>query len=157
MRLKPQCPKCRSPFANYEDHDSYQSWICCRRSCNYRWKVYKPVTRRSGVMLCYPFDERRLERWGFPVLVQPKINGVRCRTVLSIDGTPLLHSSEANQITSVPHILDEVTCLHAMTPALLDGELYAHLTPLGDITSITSRTVNIHPNHELMEYGVALC
>ncbi len=35
------------------------------------------MTRRSGVMLCYKFDERRLERWGFPVLVQPKINGVR--------------------------------------------------------------------------------
>jgi len=110
--------------------------------------------KRSGVMLCYQFDERRLERWGFPVLVQPKINGVRCRTKIDKVTALTLRSSEDNEIVSVPHILTEVKHLFSAVPALLDGELYVHNTPLGDITSITSRVVNLHPNHDVIEYHI---
>lgn len=113
------------------------------------------MSRRSGVMLCYPFDERRLKRWGcpgIPVLVQPKINGVRCRAKMQTMLT--LRSSEDNKFTSVPHILEEINHLYKGTNYLPDGELYVHGWPLGDITSITSRTVNLHLDHEKMEYHI---
>ena len=42
------------------------------------------IKKRSGIMLCYPLEERRLInpkfQWAnnFPVIVQPKLDGIRC-------------------------------------------------------------------------------
>ena len=109
------------------------------------------MTKRSGIMLCYPFEEKRLAKWKPPYVVQPKFDGVRCRAVGGSDGHYYLFSSEGNEILGVPHInraLDESN----MWPQELDGELYTHGMSFEDIFSITSRTAIIHPNHNVMQY-----
>lgn len=103
--------------------------------------------RRKGVMLAYPFEEKRLAKWEPPYIVQPKLDGVRCRVK---DG--ILLSSEENEIISVPHINRE---LERMDNQLeLDGELYVHGWNFEQIVSVTSRTASIHPDFEKMEYHV---
>ena len=102
--------------------------------------------RWKNIMKCYPFEEKRLAKWSPPYIVQPKYDGVRCRAVPSSlqAGDYLLLSSEENVIFSVPHILEELKCLRLN--AELDGELYCHGKTFEEIVSITSRTVNLHPN-----------
>lgn len=110
------------------------------------------MSRRSGIMLCYPFEEKRLAKWGFPVLVQPKLDGDRCRAIPDPSGAYDLLSSEENQITSVPHIND---ALADLGPGLmLDGELYYHGMDHSEIHSIVSRTANLHPDYHKMEYHI---
>jgi len=115
------------------------------------------MPKRQGIQLCYPFEEKRLEKWDPPYLVQP--NGERCRAlkVVGTDGVKLLNdwllfSSECNFFTSVPHINK---ALEKLDPSLeLDGELYLHGMDFSDIHSIVGRTVNLHPEHEQMEYHI---
>ena len=108
-------------------------------------------TKRSGIMLCYPFEEKRLARWNPPYLVQPKFDGERCRAV-RIQGTYLLLSSEENIIVSVPHINEALDKL--LTSHELDGELYAHGVDFDSIHSIVGRTKNLHPDYTQMEYHI---
>ena len=111
---------------------------------------------RKGIMLCYPFEEKRLLKWKPPFLVQPKLDGVRCRAVpdmssLVYTGEYKLLSSEENEIISVPHINRALKELGAW-PRELDGELYVHGMSFEDIFSITSREVNLHPNYSEVQY-----
>jgi ATP-dependent DNA ligase len=107
--------------------------------------------KRTGVMLCYPFEEKRLEKWEPPYLVQPKLDGVRCRALKTENGFLLLSSTE-EVIFSVPHINDYLNSYIRSLPNELDGELYLHGWSFEDIYSVTSRTANLHPKHELIEY-----
>lgn len=107
-------------------------------------------------MKCYPFEEKRLARWQPPYIIQPKYDGVRCRSIhvetgLKMDEILLL-SSEENIIHSVPHINSELDRL--LIDAELDGELYCHGKSFDDIYSITSRTVNIRPDYEQIKFHV---
>jgi len=112
---------------------------------NYQW------IKRSGIMLAYPFEEKRLARWNPPYLVQPKLDGERCRAV-RVGGVYLLLSSEKNMIVSVPHINEALDKM--LTSSELDGELYVHGWSFETIHSIVSRTKNIHSEHTQMEYHV---
>lgn len=109
--------------------------------------------KREGVMLCYPFEEARLlgkiKRtipFAKPYLVQPKLDGERCRVLLSRGEAPKLLSSTGNLIVSVPHINRALaewykaigTGCH-MKPIELDGELYCHGMDFNNIHSIVSR------------------
>ena len=107
--------------------------------------------RRSGIMLCYPFEESRLKRWNTPaVVVQPKLDGDRCRVLVYPNGEIRLLSSEQNEIHSTPHI--EMELSNCRLPVVeLDGELYTHGMPHQDIHSIVSRKVELHDNFERME------
>jgi ATP-dependent DNA ligase len=112
--------------------------------------------RWKGIMKAYPFEEKRLAKWEPPYIVQPKFDGIRCRAVPIERGNYLLLSSEENIVYSVPHIvavLDHSRNLHE-----LDGELYSHELFLEGghelISSITSRTVNIHPRHKEMQFHI---
>lgn len=110
--------------------------------------------RRSGIMLCYPFEEKRLTRWNTPaVFTQPKLDGDRCRVLIYPDGHCLLLSSEENEIVSVPHINYEIESKH-LPPMELDGELYIHGVAHQSIHSIVSRKVEIHPNFECMQLHI---
>lgn len=109
-----------------------------------RWQRWK------GIMKAYPFEEKRLERWQPPYIVQPKYDGVRCRAI-NVNNSYLLLSSEENVIHSVPHINEE---LDGFTITELDGELYSHEIPFEKIMSITSRTVNLHPDHKVIKYHI---
>lgn len=108
--------------------------------------------RRKNIMLCYPFEEKRLAKWEPPYLVQPKLDGVRCRAVWNIDLGYQLLSSECHEICLVPHINIALNKLN--TRVELDGELYIHGWSFEDIISVTSRTVNIHPESLCVHYYI---
>ena len=113
------------------------------------------MTKRSGIQLCYPFEEKRLAKWTLPVFVQPKLDGERCRALLSPTGVMLL-SSEENEIVSVPHIKEYLMTVAKKLgkPIELDGELYIHGTRQNETRSIVGRTVNLNPFHETMQYHI---
>ena len=109
--------------------------------------------RWKGIMKAYPFEEKRLLKWEPPFIVQPKYDGIRCRAVPLDNGEYILLSSEENIIYSVPHINKSLT--HSDLPRWeYDGELYCHGMSFENITSITSRTVNLHPQHEMMQFHI---
>jgi len=103
---------------------------------------------RKGVMLCYPFEEARLEEgnrksWGqWPVIVQPKLNGERCRAIIGPDGYVMLLSSTEEVIFSCPHINEELSRYPNFRGKELDGELYCHGRGFEEIHGAISRTVN---------------
>lgn len=109
--------------------------------------------RRKGIMLAYPFEEKRLNKWTSPYLVQPKLDGERCRALFTPSGVMLL-SSEENVIFSVPHINRQLAKLDLPVNTELDGELYLHGAPFEYIHSIVGRTVNLHSDYELMDYWI---
>ena len=109
---------------------------------------------RSGIQLAMPFEERRIlnngrfqTRWTPPYIVQPKLNGERCRMLVE-DGRCLLLSSSEDIIPAVPHINQAGL---ALPNGEYDGELYVHGMSWAEIHSIVSRETNIHPNNGKME------
>jgi len=104
-------------------------------------------------MLCYPFEEKRLLKWQPPFIVQPKLDGVRCRALWDTQQqTYYLLSSTEHEIISVPHI---VTALNkTQLTAELDGELYCHGMSFEEIYSRTSRTVELHPENNMIEFHI---
>jgi len=111
---------------------------------------------RRGIMLCYPFEEKRLAKWKPPYIVQPKYDGERCRAVdiSASNESPryILLSSQENPFFSVPHIIKAMSKLGIKDE--LDGELYCHGMSFEQIHSIVSRTVNLHPDHEQIKFHV---
>lgn len=114
--------------------------------------------KRKGIQLAMPFEERRLlnqgrfhTRWTPPYLVQPKLNGERCR-VIREDGICLLLSSTEELILSVPHI--QQWCLKHLPIGEWDGELYVHGWTWAEIHGVVSRTVDLHSNYDAMELHV---
>ncbi len=108
------------------------------------------TNKRKGIMLAYPFEESRLAKWKAPYLVQPKLDGERCRVTFK-DYATLLSSTE-ELVTGVPHIADAMEFLFNQKVELpeLDGELYCHGMTFEEIHSIVSRKYmdTIHPAHE---------
>lgn len=107
---------------------------------------------RQGIMLCYPFEERRLQKWGGEAYIQYKLNGERCRA-LCLGNKVELYSSEANLIPFLPHINDALRKL-SFIGIELDGELYTHGFSLQYIHSVVSRKVNQHEISEVIEYHI---
>jgi ATP-dependent DNA ligase len=105
---------------------------------------------RTGIMLAYPFEERRLEKWKKPFIIQPKLDGDRCRVIYDEFGKVTLLSSEENQINSVPHIVDQLES-RGLANIELDGELYVHGALHQLIHGAVSRTTNLHPEFESVE------
>ena len=93
------------------------------------------TNKRKGIMLCYPFEERRINEpkfgWSFPVIVQPKLDGERCRAIITGDSVVLL-SSEENEITGTPHIIEGIKS-QLIKNCELDGELYCHRMDFSNI------------------------
>ncbi len=104
-------------------------------------------------MLCYPFEEKRLHKWNNKFLIQPKLDGDRCRAIFDEFGKVTLLSSEENIINSVPHIQEQLESL-GLINFELDGELYTHGVNHQQIHGAVSRTVNIHPEFEQVEYHI---
>ena len=108
---------------------------------SHRWK---------NIMKAYPFTEERLAKWQPPYIIQPKYDGVRCRAISLDNGKCLLLSSEENIVYSVPHLNEAIGALR-LEPEL-DGELYCHGMSFEQIISITSRTVNLHPDYKRIQF-----
>lgn len=100
-------------------------------------------------MLAYPFEEKRLAKWAPPYVVQPKLDGERCRLIN--DGRVcLLLSSTEEIITSVPHI--NKLAPRVMPVGEYDGELYVHGWTFEQIHSVVSRSVNLHETYYEMQF-----
>ncbi len=114
------------------------------------------MAKRTNIMLCQPFEERRLQRWNVPeVIVQPKLDGERCRAFWDFERREwVLVSSEGNEFLHVPHIGQELEELGIPHSYHLDGELYIHNATFNDIHSIVSRKVHRHLDASSMEYHV---
>lgn len=113
---------------------------------------------RKNIMLCYPFEEKRFNKWQGKTISQPKLDGFRCRALLKQDGVELLSSTEGDFSVAVPHL---VNLLYEFRKVFidngifeLDGELYNHDLSFEKIESICSRSVNTHPEHTLIQYHV---
>lgn len=109
---------------------------------------------RKNIQLAYPFEERRLKnsgrfhlKWYPPYIVQPKLNGERCR-LLHQNGRVLLLSSSEEIISSIHHI--NAAGQH-LPNGEYDGELYIHGWKHSEIHSVVSRTNNIHPRADEMQ------
>lgn len=116
-------------------------------------------SRRKEIMLCSPFDERRLEKWNTRnMLVQPKLDGERCRAIINCETKTVdLYSSECNPIVSVPHIIEDLIHLADQSPSRileLDGELYNHDKNFELIHSIVSRKKNLHEDSEFIQFHI---
>lgn len=109
--------------------------------------------RWKGIMKAYPFEEKRLQRWTPPFIVQPKYDGVRCRAIQLPNENFILLSSEENVIFSVPHI-NQALKDQRLKNVELDGELYHHGMSFEEITSRTSRTVNIHNDFRQIQFHI---
>lgn len=113
-----------------------------------------PWQRWSGIMKCYPFEEKRLAKWEPPYIVQPKYDGDRCKGYKLPNSNYLLLTSEENPYFSVPHIQESLNASNL--DLTLDGELYSHNVCLQGghelVHSIVSRTVNLHPRHKEISY-----
>lgn len=114
--------------------------------------------KRVGCMLAYPFEEKRLAGYSKPYIVQPKLDGNRCRVVIA-DGKASLLSSTEELITGVPHISDVFDHVAKEYPDLeleLDGELYWHGVDQGVINGIVSRMYidNLHEDYEQVKFHV---
>lgn len=118
------------------------------------------MNNRKDIMLCYPLEEKRLIKWGPPYIVQPKLDGDRCRCVIDDLGRIELISSEGHpRNQSVPHIVNEIRSLIKddiiVPPIELDGELYIHEGGYHElIHGIVSRTKNIHPDYKRAQYHI---
>jgi len=109
--------------------------------------------RWKGIMKCYPFSEERLAKWTPPYIVQPKYDGVRCRAIpleTSADRGFMLLSSEENVVFGTPHL--NIILMTLGLRGELDGELYCHGMSFEEILSITSRSVNLHPDHRRIQF-----
>lgn len=95
---------------------------------------------------------KRLIKWNASaVIVQPKLDGIRCRAVY-LNGEWVLVSSGEHLITSVPHVIRDLNdAYHSLGVSAswlnedgnieFDGELYAHGWPLEKINGICSRHI----------------
>ncbi len=108
--------------------------------------------RWKNIMKAVPFEEKRLAKWEPPYIIQPKYDGVRCRAIPLETGGYMLLSSEENVIFSVPHI--NLALEKSNLDIELDGELYRHNWNFEQIVSVTSRTKNIHPEHEAIQFHI---
>ncbi len=104
------------------------------------------MSRRKGIMLCYPLEEKRLSKWEPPFYCQPKLDGIRCRAIPHGDEYLLL-TSEENIVFSMPHIESALNALKdVFGETEFDGELYSHGMPFETICSLVLRD-GVHPNH----------
>lgn len=114
---------------------------------------WNELKERRDIMLCYPFEEKRLLKWPVPFIVQPKLDGERCRAVFDHErGSYTLLSSSASQIISCPHIIEALN--ETGLKGELDGELYRHGMEFEQIHSRVSRTVNLREDASEIEYHI---
>jgi len=107
---------------------------------------------RRDIMLARKVTDSLVAKMGREFIVQPKIEGVRCRAVFHKTGVTLF-SSQGNEFVTVPHIVNDLLELDRGHIQELDGELYVHGWPFQDIISVVKRKV-MHPDFFRIEYHI---
>lgn len=104
-------------------------------------------------MLAHKFAEQA-HKIKYPAFVQPKLDGIRCIAIVK-DGEATLWSRTRKQITSCPHIVQELEAAFATMDIILDGELYNHEMK-SDFEKIVSLVRQEEPGegYENVEYHV---
>jgi DNA ligase-1 len=105
-------------------------------------------------MLCQPLEEKRLLKWNVPeILVQPKLDGERCRAYCDQRRRKwILVSSEGNEFEFLDHIQEQL--IHLPRSFHFDGELYIHGQDFSTIHSIASRKKQAHPDAWMLEFHI---
>ena len=111
------------------------------------------MAKRTGIMLPTLCTDKNIRRLNFPVIVQPKLEGDRLRSVIGVHSVSLKSSGDKIRV-SVPHIHDELRISKGLTNIELDGELYAYGYRHSEIRSIVSRTRNLHKDYRNIEYHI---
>lgn len=121
------------------------------------------MSARTGVMLAKPLTPSLLAEMPTWVIVQAKLDGDRCRAVPYLDGGYTLYSSQGTiRNFAVPHIAARLSALarelwgssHIENWRTFDGELYIHGISHQAIRSVVSRTANLHPDSDKLEFHV---
>jgi DNA ligase 1 len=112
-------------------------------------------------MLAHPLNKKWLAKWFAEderIVVQPKLNGLRCRAIIKPTEIQLL-SSQANPFDIV-HISDQLRTLANIVPMetlnqiTLDGELYKHGMPFQEISSRVRRQLTRHEDQSSLTYTI---
>ena len=90
----------------------------------------------------------------FPALAQPKLDGLRCISIIT-DGDVRLFSRTQKPILTVPHIVEELGRLYAGQTITLDGEIYNHKFK-DDFNAIMhlAKRGDVHEDSTALEYHV---
>jgi ATP-dependent DNA ligase len=97
-------------------------------------------SKREGVMLAYPVDEKKISRLPDNVFFQRKLNGERARVTWD-NSSPRIISSCGNEMPFLKHIKDALV-QYGFEGIQLDGELYCHGMSREEIHSTVSRRVS---------------
>jgi DNA ligase-1 len=98
-------------------------------------------------------DEKSLRNMPEVVIVQPKLNGERCKAEWRFDlGHHVLLTSTAREFKGLSHIVYELRDLYPGSD--VDGELYFHGWSRERIHSVASRRISPHPESGLLQYHV---
>lgn len=114
-------------------------------------------------MLAHPV--KKVKRLEFPMLAQPKLNGVRCLSKRVLDIIPEMKLiSRGGGYYKIPHIerqLVDLTLLLAVkgynvTKLIFDGEIYKHGVPLQDISGAARKEegVDLFASNNWLEYHI---
>lgn len=111
--------------------------------------------KRTGIALCVPADEKKINYYGKSFIIQPKLNGER-GIVTNFEGSPILLSSYQNPISTVDQITTAIaeTWEHFQTPYLFDGEIYKHGWSRERIDSALRSNVNLNKEAEELEFHI---
>lgn len=111
--------------------------------------------KREGIQLAYPVDDGKIKRLGDNIIVQPKLNGERCR-VAWYDDEPVLLSSYGNVMPWLGQIKEDLLELKARTgiELPLDGEIYKHGWPRERIASALRTKIFYKSDNGELEYHV---
>ncbi len=112
------------------------------------------MSKRTGIMLASPLDEAKLAKWPRPYIVQPKLDGERCRAVFGPEGLTLLTSHGRVVNDMVPHLVEALAASPLAALGEIDGELYTHGLDFQVVQSIVGRSKNIHPEHHKIGFHV---
>lgn len=114
----------------------------------------KIMAKRKGIMLAYPWTDKRQGRLPETILVQPKLRGIRCR-VEWFKNNPILLSSSAKILEGLDHIKTVLAYLPEHLQFNFDGEIYKHGWSQERINSSALRKVNLdNPNTKNLQYHI---
>ena len=109
-------------------------------------------SKRTGVMLAYPLDEKKFSKLPEEVIFQRKLNGERMRVEWHSD-LPVFYSSCGNEMPYFYKLKEELVEL-GYNGINFDGEMYCHGMDREAIHSICSRRVNQSSDEGLLKFHV---
>jgi hypothetical protein len=121
-------------------------------------KIYYNTNRHwlPLAMLAEKYEDKK-EGLTFPRIAQPKLNGVRCLTLMKDN---VIFSSRGGKIYTLPHLVETFAeYYHKISGAsgsslVFDGELYVHGLPLQTISGIARLEKDPKGRKDIIEYHI---